>query len=341
MISPQRLPFTTAKCVERKDLDVSRPYRRICLFGVSAVFVLFFAAAGSRLYSQPQVEPETQDAHGVSVRTGAFVTHVELWSDNIVRVQHRPVEAAAPAPSLSVIATPGTVTWQTREAGDDLLLTTSKLEIHIDRHDGCVRIDDLVHHSVLDERCEATWINAADVGSAANTLTSGQRFTLDPDESLFGLGQHPSLNTLNLVGTSVRLLQRNGDVGIPVLLSSKGYLLLWDDPAITNIDIGKSDPGSVAWQSEAGSGVDYYVVAGSRPDDAIAGYRWLTGVRPDVSTLELGLLAVARALQDARRDPGGRGRVPQAAYSAGCHYPGLAVLASSRSGDRPGRMGFA
>jgi alpha-D-xyloside xylohydrolase len=261
-----------------KGLDVSRPYRRI--LGVSAASVLLFAAAGPRFYAQPQVEPETRDAHGVSVRTGAFVTHVELWSDNIVRVQHRPVEAAALAPSLSVIATPDAVTWQTGQAGGELLLTTSKLEIHVDRHNGCVRIEDLAHHSVLDERCEATWINAAAVGSAANTLTSGQRFTLDPDESLFGLGQHPSLNTLNLVGASVRLLQRNGDVGIPVLLSSKGYLLLWDNPAITNIDIGKTDPGSVAWQSEAGSGVDYYVVAGSRPDDAIAGYRWLTGSAP-------------------------------------------------------------
>jgi alpha-D-xyloside xylohydrolase len=109
-----------------------------------------------------------------------------------------------------------------------------------------VRIEDLAHDPVLDEKCEATWMSAGAVGSASDTISSGQRFVLDPQESLFGLGQHPELNTLNLVGSSVRLLQRNGDVAVPVLLSSKGYLLLWDNPAVTNVDVGKTDPGSVA-----------------------------------------------------------------------------------------------
>jgi alpha-D-xyloside xylohydrolase len=85
---------------------------------------------------------------------------------------------------------------------------------------------------------------------------------------------------MDLVGKSLRLLQENMHVGVPVILSSKGYLLFWDNPAVTQVDIGKTDRGTLAWQSEAGSGIDYYVALGPEPDRAIAGYRWLTGAAP-------------------------------------------------------------
>jgi alpha-D-xyloside xylohydrolase len=133
---------------------------------------------------------------------------------------------------------------------------------------------------LLSEQANGSWLTTTTVGSARDTLTSGQKFALDPEESIFGLGQHPEAGSMDLVGKSLHLLQENGHVSVPVILSSKGYLLFWDNPAVTQVDIGKTDPSTVAWQSEAGSGVGYYVAVGPEVDQAIAGYRWLTGAAP-------------------------------------------------------------
>jgi alpha-D-xyloside xylohydrolase len=85
---------------------------------------------------------------------------------------------------------------------------------------------------------------------------------------------------MNRVGTSVRLLQENRSVSVPVLLSSKGYGLFWDNPAVTEVDVAKSSPGVIQWSSEAGDSIDYYVFYGPEPDRVIAGYRTITGTVP-------------------------------------------------------------
>jgi alpha-D-xyloside xylohydrolase len=186
-----------------------------------------------------------------------------------------------------VIANPQTAAWKLAETPDEAVITTAQIEAHVNRRTGSVRILDAHGATILSEQDNGTWlttvhtdVSALHAGNENQTIAAGQKFVLDPAESLYGLGQHPELNSLNLVGHTVRLLQENMEVAIPVLLSSKGYLLLWDNPAVTNVDLGKTDRNTVAWQSAAGSGIDYYFVLGPSPDQAIAGYRWLTGPAP-------------------------------------------------------------
>ena len=85
---------------------------------------------------------------------------------------------------------------------------------------------------------------------------------------------------MNWVGQSVTLLQENRHVAVPVSLSNKGYALLWDNPAVTTVDVGKTTSGKLSWSSEAGEAVNYYFCYGPDPDQAIAGYRALTGSAP-------------------------------------------------------------
>jgi alpha-D-xyloside xylohydrolase len=147
--------------------------------------------------------------------------------------------------------------------------------------DGSVRVRDLQDHPILSETWGGTWFSATQVGkSPVETLASGQKFVLDSEEGIYGLGQHPEKGSMDYVGNCVQLRQENTKVAIPVLLSSKGYALLWDNPAITAVDIGKTDKGTISWFSDAGFGVDYYVMAGPTPNEAIAQYRWLSGTAP-------------------------------------------------------------
>ncbi len=61
------------------------------------------------------------------------------------------------------------------------------------------------------------------------------RFSPDSTEGFYGLGQHQS-GMFNYRGSTVELGQNNTDVAIPLLVSSKGYALLWNTASFTYAD---------------------------------------------------------------------------------------------------------
>jgi len=218
-----------------------------------------------------------EDEQGVSVSVDAMVTRVEIWSDRIVRVTHRPVDAK-PSASLSVIAKPGHVGWQRRNSGGIFALSTAEIQAEVNTASGAVRILDHAGSVLVAERDRGIEITPTTVGGF-NTWRTRQQFELAPDEGIYGLGQHPN-GTLDQRGNIVHLQQENRIVAVPVLVSSRGYGVLWDNPAVTDVDVGKSDPRALSWTSEAGDGADYYVIAGPELDSVVAGYRKLTGDVP-------------------------------------------------------------
>ena len=80
----------------------------------------------------------------------------------------------------------------------------------------------------------------------------------------------------------IHLQQQNMLVGIPVLMSSRGYGIFWDNPSITDVASGAAadKPGTIQWSSEVGDAIDYYVLYGPDLDQSIADYRFLTGSAP-------------------------------------------------------------
>ena len=221
-----------------------------------------------------------KDALGVSVRSNAMETRAEIWSDGVVRITHRTIGSPSPMKSLTVVEQPKKTSWTYRETADSVSLVTSRVQVKIDRESGCVHFFDSKMNPVLEETKDGIWLSTVTTGSAKDTVEAGQKFRLQHNESIYGLGQHPGEASLDYTGSSIQLLQENTKVAVPVLLSSNGYALLWDNPAITNVDVGKADPHAVQWLSEASDGVDYYFFAGPEPDQAIAEYRWLTGKAP-------------------------------------------------------------
>ena len=61
-----------------------------------------------------------------------------------------------------------------------------------------------------------------------------QKFDGDPDEKIFGMGQYQQANT-NLRGCILDLQQRNSQITVPFMISSKGYGLLWNNPAVGRV----------------------------------------------------------------------------------------------------------
>jgi alpha-D-xyloside xylohydrolase len=267
-----------------------RPFANFRVASVLAAFfftilLLNVKSSQSEAFAQQMPVPAAgrsiqKDALGITLYSSSTETRVEIWDEGVVRVTHKAVNSMPSPKSLVVVAQPAKVLWNSRETSDAVILTTNRVQVKVDRKNGCVHFFDSKVNPILEETADGTWLSTVTTGSAKDTVEAGQKFRLQKDESIYGLGQHPKEASLDYRGSSVQLLQENTQVAVPVLLSSNGYAMLWDNPAITNVDIGKADPNAVQWLSEAGDGVDYYFFAGPEPDQAIAEYRWLTGKAP-------------------------------------------------------------
>src|ERR1035441_6356454 len=212
----------------------------------------------------PAVEKQT---HGASIRFDAGTLRLEVWSDRVVRVSYAPGSAIPATHSLSVISSPAAIPFQFKETPAPLELSTRSLRAVVDKSAGLVSFRDLAGKTIFEEK-----------GPRESSV--GDSFVLDPEEQIYGLGQHQD-GYMSYRGTSVHLQQKNMEIGITVLVSSRGYGMLWDNPAITDIEVGiKGKESLLRWASETGKAIDFYFIYGPKSDDVIAGYRKLTGAAP-------------------------------------------------------------
>jgi alpha-D-xyloside xylohydrolase len=96
------------------------------------------------------------------------------------------------------------------------------------------------------------------------------------DEHFYGLGQHQH-GRLDQKGCVIELVQRNTEVSIPFLLSSREYGFLWNNPAIGRVELGYN---ATRWVAEATPQIDYWVTTGNSPAEILSNYADVTGHAP-------------------------------------------------------------
>lgn len=205
---------------------------------------------------------------------------LEVFSPRVIRVTYGLENSLPPDKSFAVIGKPERAHWKLAESADEIYLSTDEIEARVNRASGAVEFFDKNGNSLLAEKPDGgKSLTPAHVGGM-DTLRSRQEFALAPDEAIYGLGQHAD-GLMNYRGATVHLQQINPtESAVPVLLSSRGYGIFWDNPAITDVDAGKSVPDDLIWTSEAADTIDYYFMFGPELDDVIADYRNLTGAAP-------------------------------------------------------------
>jgi alpha-D-xyloside xylohydrolase len=136
------------------------------------------------------------------------------------------------------------------------------------------------------------WDMAPHDVAGEHTFRVGASFSVTPDEHFYGLGQNQE-GTLDLRGRTIDCRHyydaaAGEQVCVPVLVSSRNYMIVWDNPSATTVSAGMNNGTHI--QSEVGERVSFFLITGANSDDLYKGYRLLTGTTPLPPKAAFGLI---------------------------------------------------
>jgi alpha-D-xyloside xylohydrolase len=225
---------------------------------------------------QPTGTSYIVDASGVTFTLNPGRMRVQVCKEDIIRVQYTNASSIPSKTSLSVSANWGTPSFCVTEAAGILTITTSRMKVKVTESSGLVSYTDASDSALVSEYSKSL-TGATVEGTATNTVAAA--FNSPTNEALFGLGQQQD-SVVNRKGTTLRMLNENTKIMIPVLVSNKGYGLFWDNYSITSFAGNVGGNTRYSFSSEAGDQVDYYLFYGPTIDQVIANYRATTGPAP-------------------------------------------------------------
>ena len=109
-------------------------------------------------------------------------------------------------------------------------------------------------------------------------------FESDDNEKIYGMGQYQQ-SYLNLKGCCLELAQKNTQASVPFMVSSKGYGLLWNNPAVGQAVFGMN---LTEFSSQSAKEIDYWITAGDTPAEIVERYSDVTGKVPMIPEFALG-----------------------------------------------------
>jgi len=235
----------------------------------AVIFIFFTGCFGSQ-----QNQNFTKEKDGIFVIVDSIKIQLHVMGDKIIRVETVHSGKSLTHKSLSVIYNPPPdIKWKVREETGAVALETGSIKAIVSLSNGDIQFLDRSGKNLLKENGREIMPSVV-LGEETNNIR--QKFILTDDEALFGLGQHQQGN-MNLRGKTVELYQVNMKVSIPMIISTNGYGIFWDNPSLSKFT--DNAQGMELW-SEVGDGIDYYFIAGKNIDEIISGYRTLTGQAP-------------------------------------------------------------
>jgi len=254
-----------------------RDFRRIvcCL----SLFVLFSSvyAANAQWNPPNPVTGFTQIADGIEVHQTAGVLRIQVTSSAILHITYGPESGTPQYASDGVLAKRDWPAAQFSAESDDktITLTTAQVKAVIDRSSGALAYKTLAGQTLTTDSYRQ--LIPADVNGEKTSHAEVFFAIYGSKEGLYGLGQHQA-GVWNYRGETVDLSQENTNIAIPLLVSSNGYGIFWNNSSRSRVN--NRFIHMLYLSAEVADKVDYYFLAGPEPDSIVAHYRELTGDAP-------------------------------------------------------------
>ncbi|MBR2288151.1 MAG: glycoside hydrolase family 31 protein [Clostridia bacterium] len=104
------------------------------------------------------------------------------------------------------------------------------------------------------------------------------RFEPNDGEKLYGMGQYQQ-PYLDLKGCVLEMAQKNSQTTVPFLVSSLGYGMLWNNPAVGRVTFGKNQ---TVWEAGCCKDMDYYLTVADAPKGILENYTSVSGRAPEM-----------------------------------------------------------
>ncbi|MBR6300490.1 MAG: family 31 glucosidase, partial [Clostridia bacterium] len=102
------------------------------------------------------------------------------------------------------------------------------------------------------------------------------RFEPNDGEKIFGMGQYQQ-PYMDMKGCVLEMAQKNSQTTVPFMVSSLGYGMLWNNPAVGRASFGKN---LTEWEAACCKDMDYWVTAADDPKGILKNYTQVTGRAP-------------------------------------------------------------
>src|ERR1035438_8210667 len=252
------------------------PYLRLRLSTLLLSTLLLATATSAQWIPNNAVTKVEQQPDGALFTMQSGTLRLQVCTDSMIHVIFSP-SATFPSRTEYVVTKTSfpAVKWTLQENQRAVTLSTARMLVAVNREDGTIAFSDAGGRRLVQEgpntltpvtvNGEQTYHAEAFIGLWGST------------EAFYGLGQHQS-GVWNYHGESVDMAQDNTNISVPMLLSSNGYGIFWNNASRSRFN--NRFVHALYITSEVADTIDYYFLYGPDLDKIIAGYRDLTGPAP-------------------------------------------------------------
>lgn len=248
----------------------------VLLLSLVSTYLFFVAAANAQWAPMNPVRQVQQESDGVLFTMGTGTLKVQVCADSVIRVRYSPT-ASFPKQADYVVTKEGwpAAKWTMQSTDDAVALSTSLLKVSVTRKDGAITYAEVDGGSLAQEssrKLTPQKVNGEDTYRAESFVN-----VYGSHEGLYGLGQHQA-GVWNYRGESVDISQDNSNIAVPLMVSSKGYGIFWNNTSRSRFNNRFANYLYIS--SEVADVIDYYFLYGPDLDKIVASYRELTGQAP-------------------------------------------------------------
>jgi alpha-D-xyloside xylohydrolase len=247
-----------------------------CLLVLVFISACLLPALGQWIPLAP-VTSVTQEADGVrAVFQSGAVLKLQVCTPSVIHFLYSPTGTFPKQTDFVVTRTSwASVPWKMESSDKTVALSTGALRVVIEKDTGAISFTTL---SGQDLFRDGKRIMTPEVVNGEKTFRAETVVEMyGSREGLYGLGQHQA-GVWNYHGESVDVSQENTNIAVPVLMSSKGYGVFWNNAS--RMRFNNRFVHVMYISSEVADTIDYYFLYGPEFDNIIASYRDLTGAAP-------------------------------------------------------------
>ena len=215
---------------------------RVCSVIFTGVMVLCLNVNGQEKESYLKTASGTEITIKNSL-TGIKKIRLQPIADQIIHVtaisvNEFPIDKSLMAVWPSKTAIPYTAKFE----NGSVIITTKTIKAEVAVETGIITYRDLNNKLILSQSKTIEPALVPKVFNGESSYKVSQVFDAQENEAYYGLGQHQQ-GLVNYRGRRVDLSQYNTEIGVPFLISNKGYGILWDNYSITKAgDIREYQP---------------------------------------------------------------------------------------------------